>query len=139
MERERKEAEEKARKEAEERALAARLERERIEREEQEKAEREGKERVERERKEKVAARGGVRGVRGTRASMRGTRSVQGGTRSVSFSSFSGFLLIFFTQGSMTGRPSSSSTNAPRISSGKIQSKLPKSSVTPTGLPNRGS
>jgi hypothetical protein len=77
MERERKQAEEKARLEAEARALAARRERERIDREEKERAEREEKERAERERKEKMAARGGIRGVRGTRASMRGARTSQ--------------------------------------------------------------
>ncbi|KAM6502258.1 hypothetical protein JOM56_002235 [Amanita muscaria] len=66
LERERREAQENARREAEEQR-----ERERRAREEQERLE---QERIERERQESVAARGAVRGVRGTRASGRGTR-----------------------------------------------------------------
>ncbi|KIL66221.1 hypothetical protein M378DRAFT_406934 [Amanita muscaria Koide BX008] len=67
LERERREAQENARREAEEQR-----ERERRAREEQERLE---QERIERERQESVAARGAVRGVRGTRASGRGTRA----------------------------------------------------------------
>ncbi|GLB37438.1 putative DASH complex subunit Duo1 [Lyophyllum shimeji] len=74
LERERIEARDKARREAEERALAAQREEERRQREEQQRIEQEERERIERETREKAAARGGVRGVRGTRASMRGAR-----------------------------------------------------------------
>ncbi|KAG6861102.1 hypothetical protein C0995_004039 [Termitomyces sp. Mi166 len=64
---------EKARRDSEEKALAKQQEEERRRREEQEQTKKEERERVEREKKEKVTVRGGVRGVRGTRASMRGT------------------------------------------------------------------
>ncbi|KAH6914054.1 hypothetical protein BKA70DRAFT_1420824 [Coprinopsis sp. MPI-PUGE-AT-0042] len=70
---------EQARKEAEaarERELAAQREAERREREEREQLEREEKERLEAEKRERATARGGVRGVRGTRASMRGAARV---------------------------------------------------------------
>ncbi|KAF8630652.1 hypothetical protein AX15_002802 [Amanita polypyramis BW_CC] len=79
LERERREAREKARREAEERVLAERREREKREHEERERLEREEKERIERERQERLAARGGIRGVRGTRASTRGTRGMTRG------------------------------------------------------------
>lgn len=52
--------------------MAEQREKERAEREAKERLEREERERVERDRKELVATRGGVRGVRGTRASTRG-------------------------------------------------------------------
>ncbi|KAG6869118.1 hypothetical protein C0993_001683 [Termitomyces sp. T159_Od127] len=67
---------EEARRDAEEKALAKQQEEERRKREAQEQIEREERERVERierEKKEKAVVRGGIRGVRGTRASMRGT------------------------------------------------------------------
>ena len=79
--REETEAAERARQEAEERALAAQREQERSEREEQERTAREERERLEREKKERGASRGGVRGVRGTRASMRGVRGAGAPTR----------------------------------------------------------
>lgn len=76
VERERVAKEERLRREIEERALAVQREEERRHQEEQERLEQEEKERIEREKKERMAARGGVRGVRGTRASTRGTRVV---------------------------------------------------------------
>lgn len=76
IERERVAKEERLRREIEERALAVQREEERRHQEEQERLEQEEKERIEREKKERMAARGGVRGVRGTRASTRGTRVV---------------------------------------------------------------
>ncbi|KAJ3896307.1 hypothetical protein GG344DRAFT_85391 [Lentinula edodes] len=77
LRREEEERIEKERRDAEERALAEQRERERLEREAKELQERMGKERIERERKDHAASsRGGsgVRGVRGTRASTRGMR-----------------------------------------------------------------
>ncbi|KAF7376174.1 Sphingosine-1-phosphate phosphatase [Mycena sanguinolenta] len=68
---EQREAEEKARKLEAERAAAAQREKERLQREELERAEQREKEKAEREKTERATARGGVRGVRGTRASMR--------------------------------------------------------------------
>ncbi|PFH51503.1 hypothetical protein AMATHDRAFT_47021 [Amanita thiersii Skay4041] len=79
-EREMREAKEKARREAEEQALAEQQERERRTREEQERLEREERERMEKERQERLAARGGVRGGRGTRAPARVPSSSSGGT-----------------------------------------------------------
>ncbi|KAG6827141.1 hypothetical protein H0H92_013059 [Tricholoma furcatifolium] len=70
------EAREKAQREAEEKA-ALRQEEERRRQEEEERLEREERERVEQEQREKAATRGGVRGVRGTRASMRGHPAAQ--------------------------------------------------------------
>ncbi|KAJ2918586.1 hypothetical protein MD484_g1855, partial [Candolleomyces efflorescens] len=64
-------AEQRAREAARERALAEKREREQREREEQERAAREERERIEQAKKDRLASRGGVRGVRGTRASMR--------------------------------------------------------------------
>ncbi|KAF5385831.1 hypothetical protein D9615_002246 [Tricholomella constricta] len=85
LQRERLAAQERTRRETEERAFAAQREEERRQREEQERIEQEEKERIERERKERMAARGGIRGVRGTKASMRGvrgtTRTAPSGTR----------------------------------------------------------
>ncbi|KAF9268903.1 hypothetical protein L218DRAFT_918093 [Marasmius fiardii PR-910] len=74
IERERAEAAERERKENERRALEAERERERKAKEAQELLEKEQKEYAERERT--AAARGVVRGVRGTRASMRGVKGV---------------------------------------------------------------
>ncbi|KAJ3913256.1 hypothetical protein F5877DRAFT_93267 [Lentinula edodes] len=84
LRREEEERIEKERREAEERALAEQRERERLEREAKELQERMGKERIERERKDHTASsRGGsgVRGVRGTRASTRGMRGAGSSTR----------------------------------------------------------
>ncbi|KAK2463257.1 hypothetical protein APHAL10511_004912 [Amanita phalloides] len=75
LQRERREALEMARREAEERAVAEQREREQREREERERLEKEEKERMEREHQDRLAARGAVRGVRGTRASVRGVKS----------------------------------------------------------------
>jgi hypothetical protein len=72
--RERQQSAQRARREAEEKALSVQRERERGEREERERAEREEQERTEQEKHAKTATRGGIRGVRGTRASMRGQR-----------------------------------------------------------------
>ncbi|TDL24260.1 hypothetical protein BD410DRAFT_838299 [Rickenella mellea] len=79
IEREKREAEDRARREEEERVLAAKKEEERREREAREREQREERERIEAEKREKLASRagygaGGVRGMRGTRASMRGAR-----------------------------------------------------------------
>ncbi|KAH8119552.1 hypothetical protein DFH11DRAFT_452689 [Phellopilus nigrolimitatus] len=74
LERLAREVEEKARREVEERALAVQKEKDRKEKEERERQERAEKERAEIEKREKLAIRagyGGVRGVRGTRASAR--------------------------------------------------------------------
>lgn len=71
---EHKQAKEKARLEAEERALLAQREAERLEKEEQERQQRAEKERLERDKKERLLSRGGIRGVRGTRASISRTR-----------------------------------------------------------------
>ncbi|KAF5325983.1 hypothetical protein D9611_000241 [Ephemerocybe angulata] len=74
-------AEQREREAARERALAEQRERERQEREERERGAREEKERLEREKKERLSSRGGVRGVRGTRASMRGMRTAPPSSR----------------------------------------------------------
>ncbi|KAJ4497104.1 hypothetical protein C8R41DRAFT_227011 [Lentinula lateritia] len=90
LRREEEERIEKERREAEERALAEQRERERLEREAKELQERIGKERIERERKDHAASlRGGsgVRGVRGTRASTRGLRGAVPSTRGCEFNS----------------------------------------------------
>ncbi|KAJ6501435.1 hypothetical protein C8R47DRAFT_1107364, partial [Mycena vitilis] len=81
---EQREAEEKARKIEAERVAAAQRELERLQREELERTDRKAKEQTEREMKERAAARGGVRGVRGTRASMRATRGTSRGATSSS-------------------------------------------------------
>lgn len=86
IEREMLEARERERREATERAAAAQREKEQLEREERIAREREEKERIQQERGARGAARGTVRGVRGTRASMRGVRgttatSTRGGKR----------------------------------------------------------
>ncbi|KAK0461075.1 uncharacterized protein EV420DRAFT_1530110 [Desarmillaria tabescens] len=107
---ERREAEEKARREAEERALAARRERERLERETQIRHQLEEKERLERERAERLVARGGIRGVRGTRASMRGMRGASVATRAAPGTS-RGRVAVQTT----TGRPSSVAGRASAI------------------------
>ncbi|KAG6911142.1 hypothetical protein DXG01_003882 [Tephrocybe rancida] len=73
LEREVSAARDKAQRDAEEKALAIQQEEERRKREEQEEIEQAERQRVEREKKERTTTRGGVRGVRGTRASMRGT------------------------------------------------------------------
>jgi hypothetical protein len=129
IERERMKAEEKKRREAEERELAARRERERLELAEKERIEQESKERVEREKKEKSATRGGVRGVRGTRASMRGSRPSHAGVQLFRSFSSRNFIQHFYSlaSGSISGRPSTQSANA-----GKTTSKLPRSSIAPT-------
>lgn len=82
--------------------MAEQREKERAERETKERVEREERERVERDRKELVASRGGVRGVRGTRASSRGiTRgtTTRGCTSYLlkSFFIYSCFLSYYFT------------------------------------------
>lgn len=69
--RQNREEEERARRAAEEKARREHEEQERLEREQEERRRREEKERLEREKSER-AIRGGVRGVRGTRASARG-------------------------------------------------------------------
>ncbi|KAJ6499268.1 hypothetical protein C8R45DRAFT_981732 [Mycena sanguinolenta] len=71
IDQEQREAEEKARKLEAERVAAAQREKERLRREELERAEKRERENAEKERSERAATRGGVRGVRGTRASMR--------------------------------------------------------------------
>jgi hypothetical protein len=80
-------AEQRAREAARERELAEKRERERREREEQERAAREEKERIEQAKKDRLSSRGGVRGVRGTRASMRGMRAAAPSSRPGSISS----------------------------------------------------
>ncbi|KAJ7132755.1 hypothetical protein C8R43DRAFT_1089701 [Mycena crocata] len=78
---EQREAEESARKLREERAAVVQREKDRLEREEQARADQRGREQTEKDKKERLAVRGGVRGVRGTRASMRAARgSVRGDT-----------------------------------------------------------
>ncbi|KAF8633423.1 hypothetical protein AX17_004594 [Amanita inopinata Kibby_2008] len=128
LEQERKEAAEKARREAEERALAERRERERREREEQERLEREEKERIERERQERLAARGGVRGVRGTRASH---TSFNGGIAPSSSSS----------GGNTSGRLRAPSTNVPPPGNGTKKYTSSATGVRPSssGTSIRGS
>ncbi|KAG6833933.1 hypothetical protein H0H87_007944 [Tephrocybe sp. NHM501043] len=110
LERERLKAIEQARHDAEAKALALQQEEERRKRDEQDRIKQAEKERVEREKIERAAARGGVRGVRGTRASMRGT--ARGTTRPVSGSTSS-------TRGRVTGT----------IVSGTTTSKLPMPST----------
>ncbi|RXW24992.1 hypothetical protein EST38_g870 [Candolleomyces aberdarensis] len=85
-------AEQRAREAARERELAEKRERERREREEQERLVREEKERIEQAKKERLASRGGVRGVRGTRASMRGMRAAAPSSRPGSISSSTSLL-----------------------------------------------
>ncbi|KAJ7084418.1 hypothetical protein B0H15DRAFT_849116 [Mycena belliarum] len=65
------ESEERARALKLERAAAAQREKERLEQEAQERINQTEREQAEKDRKERAASRGGVRGVRGTRASMR--------------------------------------------------------------------
>ncbi|KAJ7462342.1 hypothetical protein B0H11DRAFT_107803 [Mycena galericulata] len=74
---EQREAEERVRKLNAEHEAAARREQERLEREERERAEQRERERTEKDKREHAAARGGVRGVRGTRASMRATHGIR--------------------------------------------------------------
>ncbi|TFK21969.1 hypothetical protein FA15DRAFT_672009 [Coprinopsis marcescibilis] len=75
IERERLEEEQRQVQLAQEKELAAQREAEEQERQERERIDREEKERLDHEKRERAATRGGVRGVRGTRASMRGTRA----------------------------------------------------------------
>ncbi|KAJ6586957.1 hypothetical protein DFH09DRAFT_1142095 [Mycena vulgaris] len=79
MAQEQREAEELARKLNAERAAAAQREQERLEQEEQERTDQREREQTEKDRKERTVARGGIRGVRGTRASMRATRGTSRG------------------------------------------------------------
>ncbi|KAF7361863.1 Sphingosine-1-phosphate phosphatase [Mycena venus] len=81
MAQEQREAEERARRLEEERVATARREQERLQREELERADQKDRERAEREKNERAAARGGVRGVRGTRASMRAAARGAGASR----------------------------------------------------------
>ncbi|KAH0589086.1 hypothetical protein J132_01774 [Termitomyces sp. J132] len=104
---------ERARRDAEAKALAEQQEEERRRREEQEKIEKEERERVERENRERAAVRGGIRGVRGTRASMRGTG--RGTTRAVPRGSTS-----------IRGR------SIGATSTGAVTSKLPMPNATAT-------
>ncbi|KAJ7901867.1 hypothetical protein B0H14DRAFT_2668942 [Mycena olivaceomarginata] len=74
---EQREADERARRVEAERVAAAQREQERLQREALDHANQRERERAEREKSERATARGGVRGVRGTRASMRAaTRGV---------------------------------------------------------------
>ncbi|KAF7321362.1 Sphingosine-1-phosphate phosphatase [Mycena kentingensis (nom. inval.)] len=83
--REREEEEERVRKAEAERVAAAHQEKERRLREEKERAEQQEREQAERDKRDRVpATRGGVRGVRGTRASMRAATRARGGTCSPS-------------------------------------------------------
>ncbi|KAF8210308.1 hypothetical protein K438DRAFT_1903871 [Mycena galopus ATCC 62051] len=71
MDQEERETKERARILEAERVAAAQREQERLQQEELDRTNQKERERAERERNERAAARGGVRGVRGTRASMR--------------------------------------------------------------------
>ncbi|OCH92308.1 hypothetical protein OBBRIDRAFT_833534 [Obba rivulosa] len=119
LEREQLEAIERARRNEEERLLAEQRERERLEREEQERQERE---RIERERAQpKVSVRGGgVRGVRGTRASMRGV-TTRGITRAAAP-----------TISARDGRPGGTVTGSGGSSSGTTRRTIPSASARVT-------
>ncbi|KAF7428667.1 hypothetical protein PC9H_007896 [Pleurotus ostreatus] len=121
LEQERIAAEEKARLEAQERALARKREQERLEREEQERLAQEEKERIDRERSQRHSSRGGVTGVRGTRASMRGVR---GSTRA-----------SVVAPGGVAG---TSTRSRPPSSQSAAGGGPTKRSATGTGIPTRG-
>ncbi|KAF4599861.1 hypothetical protein EYR40_006965 [Pleurotus pulmonarius] len=121
LEQERIAAEEKARLEAQERALARKREQERLEREEQERLAQEEKERIDRERSQRHPPRGGVTGVRGTRASMRGVR---GSTRA-----------SVVAPGGVAG---TSTRSRPPSSQSAAGGGPTKRSATGTGIPTRG-
>jgi len=108
---ERKEAARKARQEAEELALNAQRERERAEKEERDAKARREKERIDDDRNQRIGTRGGVRGVRGTRASMRGTK-VATGTRGAAPASSSTATKTGRPSGIPSARPSSAASRA---------------------------
>ncbi|KAL0955949.1 hypothetical protein HGRIS_002133 [Hohenbuehelia grisea] len=130
IETERVAAAEAARVAAEERARIAREEQERREREEREREEREEREEKERARQERLASRGGVRGVRGTRASMRGTRTAASTATGRGASSAG------------SSRPGSSAagrgTSATGTGSGLARGTRARGGAGASGIPTRG-
>jgi len=127
---EQKEAIERERREAEEAARREQEEKQRQEREKQEQQKREEKERIEREKSER-AIRGGIRGVRGTRASTRGVRSAAPPRTGIPHRRFN-FVILINASDTTSGPSRGVPKRPPSASARPSGSGIPRSSYRPT-------